>query len=450
MRDRITRRELLKRTGAGASLGAVALAGCSGDGGGVSGETIKVGALQPVSGDIAYYGQQSLMGFFSGLAYKYDTDPIAELTTGTRTIEPEDGPTFEIIVEDTQFSPETAQSVATDLVVDDEVDLLFGTSSSGSARRIANTVLPESEVTFVAGPAADANITVSSEYCHERMFRASEHTAMDARAGGRYAAQNTDISTVAIFAADYSFGQAVADNYREVLEANGIEVLEPRYVEQGYSEFAGLFDEAVNNGADAVVGGFTVATLPQFIGTAADYDVRILGAFATLITAQAMTATFENAIGENFTAQDLKDAKMGPLTSRYHWNQYDNSINDEFVEMHIDAYDQVPDLFTSGTFTAGSAIAQAISEAGSTEGAEIADAMTGMSVTDTPKGENGYVFQEHNNQAASAMTVAWPVPTSDEWADAWPAGVMPSEPVATISSDEVMVPAEEASCDLSS
>ncbi len=53
-----------------------------------------------------------------------------------------------------------------------------------------------------------------------------------------------------------------------------------------------------------------------------------------------------------------------------------------------------------------------------------------MTVTDTPKGEDGYTFQEYNNQAQSAMTVANPIPTTDEWADNWRAAIMPGEPLA--------------------
>lgn len=445
-----TRRRLLKLTGGTAVAGSVLGAGCLGEQSDTGGDdTITIGALQPVSGDLTYYGEISLMGFFSGLAYKHDTDPITDLNTGTRTIETDDGPDYEIHIQDSEFNPETAQSVATDLVTDEGVDVLFGTSSSDSARRIRNTVVEQAEVPFIAGPAADGDLTVSSDFCHELMFRASEHTGMDARAGGTYAAENTDISTVAIFAADYSFGHGVANNYQEVLESAGIDVLEPRFVERGYSQFQGLFDEAMDQGADAVVGGFTVATLPQFLAAAAGYDIRILGAFADLITTQAMGQTIEGALGSDFTAEAIRDAKMGPLTSRYHWNQYDNSINDAFIDMHVEAYGIVPDLFSSGTFVAGSALSQAISESGSTDGVDIAEAMRGMTVTDTPKGENAYTFQEHNNQAASAMTVAWPVRTSDEYAESWDAAVMPGDPVQTLAPSDVMVPADEASCDLS-
>ncbi|APW99113.1 branched-chain amino acid ABC transporter substrate-binding protein [Halobiforma lacisalsi AJ5] len=449
-----TRRGALKRTGALTAVGLGGLAGCLDEQGGQAGgdpedETITIGALQPVSGELEYYGQISLMGFYSGLAYKYGVDPIEDMTTGSYELDPDDGPTFEIIVEDTEFNPETAQNVAESLVVDEDVDLLFGGSSSDSARRIIPNVVDEADVPYIIGPAADGDITVSSEHCHDLAFRASEHTAMDARAGGRYVAEQGDVSTVAIFAAEGAFGEGVANNYQEVLENQGVEVLEPRFVEAGYSEFEGMFDEAVEQGADGVVGGFTFITLPEFLPTAMSYDeIQAFGGFAALVTTQITGQTVEAVLGEDFTAEDIQDAGLGPFTTRYHWNQYDNPINDEFVDLHIDAYDQVPDLFSAGTFVGASALVQAIEESGSTEGEDIADAMHGMTVTDTPKGENAYTFQEHNNQAASAMTVAWPVPTSEEYEDTWDAAVMPGEPVETYAAEEVVVPAEEASCDL--
>ena len=444
----ISRRSVLRRTGALSAVGVAGLAGCLG-GDGVADETLRIGAVQPVSGELEYYGQISLMGLYSGLAYKYDLDPIDGMTTGTYELEPDDGPEIEIIVEDTEFVPDTARRVAESLVVDDDVDLLFGGSSSDGVRQIIPRVVDEADVPFIIGPAADADITESEDHCHELAFRASEHTAMDARAGGQYVAQEEDVSTVAIFAAEGAFGEGVANNWQEVLENEGIEVLEPRFVEAGYSEFEGMFDEAVDQGADGVVGGFTFITLPEFLPTAMAYEeLQAFGGFAALVTSQITGETVEAVLGEDFTEQDVRDVGLGPFTTRYHWNQYDNQINDEFVEMHIDAYGQVPDLFSAGTFVGASALAQAVDEAGSTDGTDIADAMRGMTVTDTPKGENGYTFQEHNNQAASAMTVAWPIPTTEEYEDTWPASIMPGEPVMTYEAEDVMVPADESGCNL--
>ncbi|WP_394348678.1 ABC transporter substrate-binding protein [Halovivax sp.] len=447
-----SRRTVLKRTGALTAVGVAGLAGCLGGDqeADVEGETLRIGAFQPVSGDLQYYGEISLMGFYSGLAYKYGESPddVADVSPGEYEFDPEDGPTYEIYLEDTELSVDTAQRVTEDLVVDHDVDVLFGGTLSESARRVIGTTVAEADIPYIVGPAADADITNSAEHCHEKVFRASEHTAMDARAGGRFVAEETDATTIAIMHIDDAFGRSVANNWQAVLEAEGLDVLDPRGVDSDFTEFEGLFDEAVADGADGVVGGFTAIQLPAFLSTGIGYDVQLFGGFADLLTTQLIGDTVEAELGEDFTEDDVRDAGLGPFTSRYHWNQYDDEINDEFIDMHVDAYGMVPDLFSGGTFVGGSALVQAVEESESTDGDDIADAMRGMTVEDTPKGEGGYVFQESNNQAASEMTVAWPVPTDEEFAETWGAAVMPGEPIATLDAEEVMVPADELDCDL--
>jgi len=442
-----SRRSFLKTAGAASVAG---LAGCAGSSqGGESG--VDIGVLQPLTGDLEYYGQQSLWGFLSGLAYKTGGSPLDVDTAGQESVEI-DGTTYQLHIEDTEFAPDQAQSVATDLVEDRGVDLLFGTASSGSARRVITNVVEAAGTPFVAGPAAAADITSSQDFCQDIVFRASENTAMDARSGGKFVAQETDTERVYIMAADYSFGQAVARNYRTVLEAEGVEVVGEQFVPRGYQEFGGLFENAVEADADAVIGGFTVVTLPQFLSTGlgGDYGLRLFGGFATQVATRAVGGVAQRVLGD-LTAEKIRDAQLGPFTTRYHWNQYDNEINSDFVSAYTDTYGIVPDLFTSGTFTAASSIVQAIQESGSTDGADIAEAMRGMTVTDTPKGEGGYSYQEYNNQARSEMTVAYPIPTSDEFASNWDAPIMPGDPEARVGADETTIPANASgmSCDLS-
>jgi len=160
--------------------------------------------------------------------------------------------------------------------------------------------------------------------------------------------------------------------------------------------------------------------------------------------------TLQGVVGKPLTQEKLDGVKAGPFTTRYHWNQYDNDINSDFVEMYSNAYGTVPDLFSSGTFTAASAIVQAVNEESSTAAEDIQAGLTGMTVTDTPKGEGGYTFQEYNNQARSEMTIADVVPTSDEWADSWNAAIMPSEPLSRVSGEEATIPkdGDQMTCSL--
>jgi len=468
----VTRRQAIRSLGA-ASV--VALAGCSGDGGdgtetdasgdadtdtntatdtdtsmqgtsttaeSVSG-SLKIGVLQPLSGDLAYYGQQGLWGFLSGLAYKGDTDPPSDVSTGSTTLSVGEVD-YELVVRDTEFTADAAQSAATDLVSNENVDMLFGCSSSGAASRVITNVVTAASVPMMVGPAASAGITSESETCNDLVYRASENTAMDARSGGRYVANETDVSKVYLFGADYSFGRAVVNNYRSVLESEGIEIVGERFVNQGYSEWGGLLDNAEQAGAEGIVGGFTVSTLPYLFSSflSGDYSYRAFGGFATRITNSVVGQTMQRVLGDPLTQEKIENSKLGPFTTRYHWNQYDNEINDAFIDSYTSAYGVVPDLFTSGAFTGASAIHQAIQEGGSTNPDDITGALKGMTVTDTPKGENGYTFQEYNNQARSEMTVANPVPTADEWADSWDSLIQPGEPLARISGDQVTIPAD--------
>src|SRR6056297_2450890 len=116
MVKRLDRRTVLRSTSAFGAAGIASLAGCIADpedGGGSGGDdTFKIGALQPTSGDLAYYGEISLMGFYSGLAHRFGADPVQRVETGTYEMETEEGPTFEFVVQDTGFDPSTAQSVA--------------------------------------------------------------------------------------------------------------------------------------------------------------------------------------------------------------------------------------------------------------------------------------------------------------------------------------------------
>ncbi|MFB6224667.1 MAG: ABC transporter substrate-binding protein [Haloarcula sp.] len=419
--------------------------------GGDSTQTVSIGVLQPRSGDLKYYGDQALWGFLSGLAYKGETEPPTDSDSGEITVTAGDTE-YRLLVRDTEFSADTAQTAATNLVENEDVDMLAGCTSSAVASRVVTTVVNQAQVPIMLGPAASAGITSNSDTCSDLVYRASENTAMDARSGGKYVATETDVSSVYLFGADYSFGRAVVNNYRDVLEAEGVEIVGERFVEQGYAEWEGLLDNAEQAGAEGVVGGFTVATLPAMFNAflSGDYSYRVFGGFATRITNNVVGGTMQSVLGDPLTEEKTSGSGLGPFTTRYHWNQYDNPINEAFVGSYTSAYGVVPDLFTAGTFTAASSIHQAIQESGSTAGADIADALKGMTVTDTPKGENGYTFQEYNNQARSAMTVANPIPTTDEWADNWGAAIMPGEPLARISPDETTIPedSDQMGCSL--
>ncbi|WP_340101510.1 ABC transporter substrate-binding protein [Salinibaculum salinum] len=431
------------------AAGAVGLAGCGGgDGtetnGGDTPDEVTIGMVQPLSGSLQAYGQIATRGFYTYFGYR-GADIPSEISEGTESFDV-DGTTYTVDLRDSGGDQTEAQNAASDMAGD--VTALAGGTSSASALAIANNVANQQGIPYMAGPAASVELTSDSDNCSQAVFRASETVAMDAQSGGKYVADETDIGSVYIYYADYSFGESVRDNYQRVLENNGVTVAGTQALPQGYdSDWPAQFDQATEAGVDAVIGGFTVATLPAMLGTylANDYDFRFAGGLGTRLAEAALGATLQGSLDE-LTADTIRETGLGPLTTRYHWNQYDNQINTDANEVHREAYGTNTDLFTSGMFTGASSIVQAVESAGSADPGDIVAELTGMSVDETMKGEGGYEFQEYNNQARSAMTVVDLVPTEDT--EFWDAPVEPSAPLQTYSMGETTLSEENTDCSL--
>ncbi len=104
-----TRRSLLKSAGA---IGLASAAGCLSEDGGGDGGSLRIGIMQPLTTSVDYYGQQSLWGFLSGLAYKHDQDPLSVDSPTEETIEG-DQYDYELLIEDSEFDADQAQSPLT-------------------------------------------------------------------------------------------------------------------------------------------------------------------------------------------------------------------------------------------------------------------------------------------------------------------------------------------------
>jgi branched-chain amino acid transport system substrate-binding protein len=463
----MSRRRVLGTLGA---VGTVGLAGCVG-GGDDSGESdadgtvtetetepkISVGVLQDINGPNGpEFGHQGLSGFLSGLAYKDDSDPASlpdPLTAldGEMLTESVGDVEFTLHVRDTASDAQQAGQHAQQLVNDEEVDILYGLSNSDSLTRVINTVIksPDVDVPLFVGAASTTEVTTNPDLCRRQVFRASENTGMSCRTGGKYIARETDIERVALFGADYTFGRDVVRNYKEVFEAEGVEVVVDSLVPRGYADWRGELDEAQDGGAQAIIYGFTTPTaapfFTEFVGANDDqgflpYDMRVIGDMGgRLALGQLGDRVSELAPGGEITRDLIEAVRFGPLTDRYHWNQYDNGINDWFTETHIDTYGVVPDLLTSGAFTTASAIAQAFEQGGQASKETVLEEVHGMTVEATPKGENEYEFQKYNNQARSPMTMAPVIPKNHEH---WPALLQPGERIARVEKEETTIPAD--------
>lgn len=452
-----SRRDVLKAAGA---AGAGGLAGCLDTGntgnqpttGGR--QTLKIGVIEPFSGLLSYWGDIRMWGLLSGLAYKYDKQPPAEYEAGnTITFVGDDDTAYELVLRDGAYDSAQARQQAVELVQDEEVDMLVGVGNSEGVIRVIETVVSQAQVPFISGFASSTEFTTQSNLCHDLVFHPAENVAMEARGTARYVANQTDDERIFLMAPQGSFGSAFVREYEKVMTAEGLEITDTRQVPGGFSEFGGLLENAAQTGADALAVTFTAQSLtnftPAFIrgNLSGEFDMQLYAGFPGAFAGRILANTLEGVLGE-ITQETLEQSRIGPLTCRYFWNQYDNPINNAFTEMCVNTYGSVPDFFSSAAFTTTSAIVQAVESLGSVDPLDIADELHGMTVTDTPKGENGYRFQEYNHKAASAITVAPQIPTE---VDNWDSPIQPGEPLLTVPKEETTMPADDPAmgCDLS-
>lgn len=484
----ISRRRILEATGA---TGAVALAGCIGGGGGDDGggddqgettngddsSAVKVGVVQNL--DVTTntgFGPQGIAGLLSGFAYKNGQDTPVSIPPDDQVLSI-DGETIEytidsaegvdtidleLLIRHTGGDADDATNLATELIEQDGVDIIYGASTSDALRQINNLVMSSYDIPFFVAQGSTANVTRDAESCRSHVFRAPPNGAMLARAGALYISEATDIETVSIVSADSSFGRDVARNYRRILEDDpSVTIALDRVVEVGFADWEDLLLEA-DEVSEAILYGFTGETGEFFADALSnlvfDIDIKAYGQGPSRLTFQDIGQGLLDVVGsEDAVTQEVIDAlPFGETVCRYYWHHYNNDVSNWLVDQHTDVYGVVPDLFTGSSFTAASAIVQAFEQAGEQTSEAVIDQVSGMAVQDTPKGENEYVFQEFNNQAVSPITISNWKPTEERWADLWPAVIQPSEPLdiggrSFVPKERAALPQDDPSvtCDLS-
>jgi branched-chain amino acid transport system substrate-binding protein len=106
-----------------------------------TGEPLRIGVIQDLSGGLLLFGNEALNGFNLGIEYASGGDMIVA------------GRPIEILVRDDAGNAENAAAAARELIEAEGVEILFGTSSSANALQIQQ-IAAENDVLYFAGPAA--------------------------------------------------------------------------------------------------------------------------------------------------------------------------------------------------------------------------------------------------------------------------------------------------------
>jgi branched-chain amino acid transport system substrate-binding protein len=339
-------------------------------------EPIKIGVVQGLTGAFEVYAKQMVNGFRMGL--EYGTGGKMEL--GGRKIE--------LLVEDDQLKPDVAKRLVTKLYSDDKADLVVGTTSSAAALAVL-PVAQEFKKLLIVEPAVADSIT--GEHWNRYIFRTARNSGQDAIANALAVAKpGVSIATIA---QDYAFGRDGVAAYKAAVEKLGAKVVHEEYTPRDATDFTAPIQKIIAALKDRpgakhvfVIWAGKGGPFPQLVANRLDkHGITLTTGGNVLDVLKAWKAmNLEGMVGGAY----------------YYYEIPKNPVNDWLVREHQKRFNEPPDFFTAGGFSAAMAIITAVQKAGGTDTEKLIAAMEGMEF-ETPKGK--MTFRKDDHQALQAM-----------------------------------------------
>jgi len=291
------------------------------------------------------------------------------------------GRKVELMVLDNKCNPSEAVNVANKLV-EAKVVAVEGAHCS-SAHLASMKIMTDAKIPIVTGIASNPQITaLAGPGRNEYSFRISPSDSAMMDALGIYLGNKKVFKTVAIVGEDTDFGRGGADAFKAVADKAGVTVVSTDFHPQNAPDFTSILTRLQQRRPDAIatfqVGGDSI----NFLRQAMQLGVRI-----------PYTGRIELG-GRN---QPIIEAGgMEKSISAWTYNAtIDAPENKAFVAKIKAKHNSEPYLQTWGAYDSIRVIAQAIKEAGSTDGEKVKNAIKNLKFT-TVIGKT-VTFDDHNS-----------------------------------------------------
>jgi branched-chain amino acid transport system substrate-binding protein len=369
---------------------------------------IKVGIVDTYSGAPAVYGNDALNGFKLALE-----EINKEGVLGT---------TIEFTTRDEQFKPDVGLSMAKELVLNEQVDVLAGTINSATALAISEYA-KEEKVPFIVWISKSEKIT--GEQGHRYVFSTSENTAMAGKAGASALAQKP-YTKYWIAGDDYEYGHAIGDSVQRNLKAlkPEVEIVGESWWKVGEPDLVPYLTAIMAAKPDAVIfctGGASM--------TNALKAIKAIG-MSEQVPIWIHTAT-DHAVLKPLGAE-APEGVMG--TMDYHFYYPDTPENKAFVEAFEKAYGSPPGFPAFHGYVTAHLIAEAFKKAGALDREKFIDALEGLKVKSPAGGEIEMRACDHQLVLPMYLGVTKKVPEYD---------FLISSDIVTLTGDEVMPTCDE-------
>lgn len=343
------------------------LAGCSetSKGDSASGDTIKLGGVFPLTGDVPALG--AAMDNGAKLAIKEINDAGGVL-----------GKKLELTVEDDQNQASTAPNAITKLIDQDKVKAVIGTYASKCSIPMA-AVAKEDKVVMISPGSTNEKVTAEGG---EYVFRACFIDPLQGKIGAKFAAENLKAKKVAMLydvGNDYCVG--ISKEFKTSFEALGGNIAYEQTYNAGESDFKAFLTEIKELNVDVLYLPDNYSTVGLIAKQAKEVGIK-----AVLLGSDSWSDPGLVKVGG--------DAVEGAYFTDHVSLKSDNEKIKKFVSNYTAEYKIDPSAFSVLSYDSVYIVAEAIKTAGSTDEAAIKDAMKKL---DVDCGTTHYKFDDLNN-----------------------------------------------------
>jgi len=332
----------------GAAAVALALASIGGSAG--AQDSIKIGIINPYSGQFADTAAQ--MDNAIKLYVKQHGDVVA-------------GKKIELIRKDTGgVAPDIAKRLAQELVVRDHVDLLTGFDLTPNALA-AGDVSAEAKKFMVVMNAATAIITTKSPY----IARTSATTPQLNQTLGTWAAKHGS-KRVYTMVSDYGPGIDAEGAFHIGFKEAGGEIVGSVRFPVANPDFSAFVQRAKDVDPDTIFIWIPGGAQPAAVGKA--LAERGIDATTTKVMGQ-------DVLTDDSAIKNMGDAALGIITVAVYNYNHDSPLNHEFVNAYRADYNRNPDIFSIGGYDGMHLIYEVLKKTGgNTDGDVLIAAAKGM------------------------------------------------------------------------
>jgi branched-chain amino acid transport system substrate-binding protein len=318
-------------------------------GGGASGDTVAIGAVLPLSGSVAFYGNESRDGALLA---------IDEINAAGGLV----GKKLTLIAEDDEGNAEKSVNAFTKLATRDKVSFVIGSSTSGAT--MAMTSLAQQNKVVLISPSATAlNITDAGDY----IFRACFIDPFQGVVGADFAYDGLGARRAAVLydaGSDYNTG--LADAFKAEFQKIGGQLVADEAYQTGDVDFNAQVTRIRAANPDIVY-------LPNYYN-----DVTLQ---AKQLRAQGITCALLGGDGWDSLIDNAGDEVLNGFWSSGFAADTTDPRGQTFVKAYQAKFNKPASQFAALGYDAMMLVADGIKAAGSFDSAAVKDAMAKLSGT---------------------------------------------------------------------